>query len=203
VKHTDEYNFTSNPYYPKAASEFTMQMTVHPTGITTGKLQILAAKPGEWRLLINSDGKLEWHVKLISGWVVASGTRVLKPAGEASQAYVVKATHAHGTVKIFSCALGSDFRCPLGPTPEGSATGSCTGPEAVFGTIKTPTCVSSDPTADIIIGAEQDCSHHPCGVKNGFVGAMEEIFLSRLSLENITAHLFSCPACECNNFYIW
>jgi hypothetical protein len=31
---------------------------------------------------------------------------------------------------------------------------------------------------------------------------MEEIFLSKLSLENITAHLYSCPGCGCNNFYI-
>jgi hypothetical protein len=31
----------------------------------------------------------------------------------------------------------------------------------------------------------------------------EEMFLSKLSLENITAHLYSCPGCGCNNFYIW
>jgi hypothetical protein len=32
---------------------------------------------------------------------------------------------------------------------------------------------------------------------NGFVGALEEISLWRLSLENVTAHLFSCPECGC------
>ena len=29
---------------------------------------------------------------------------------------------------------------------------------------------------------------------------MEEMFLSKLSLENITAHLYSCPGCGCDNF---
>ena len=40
-------------------------------------------------------------------------------------------------------------------------------------------------------------------VANLFSGAMEEVFVQRISLENITAHLFACPACGCNNFYLW
>lgn len=49
-------------YYARAVSEFTVQLTVHPVGATTGKVQILVAKENEWKLLINGDGKLEWHV---------------------------------------------------------------------------------------------------------------------------------------------
>ena len=47
-------------------------------------------------------------------------------------------------------------------------------------------------------GAEQNAAGN--GADKGFHGAMEEMFLAKLSLENITAHLYSCPACGCNNF---
>ena len=50
---------------------------------------------------------------------------------------------------------------------------------------------------NILWGAEQNAKGN--GADKGFSGAMEEMFLSRLSLENITAHLFSCPGCGCNN----
>ena len=98
-----------------------------------------------------------------------------------------------GTIKIFTCLLGEDFKCPLGPAWEGKSSGNCTGPlaESKF----YDTCIVST-TSDITVGAERNSS----GVVNGFDGALEEIFLARLSLENITAHLFACPACGCNNF---
>ena len=35
----------------------------------------------------DGDGRLEWHVHVLSGWLVATGTRVLKPVGEAGEAY--------------------------------------------------------------------------------------------------------------------
>ena len=148
-------------------------------------------------------------------WTFATGTRVLEPGS----AYVIKATHAGGVLKVFTCLLGADFQCELGPTPEGQATGDCTyckqfwsngtaiagnvtAPEPA-GTVKClfnggPPYVSG---GNIILGGEQDAA--ATGVDRGFVGAMEEIFLSKLSLENITAHLFSCPGCGCDNFYIW
>jgi hypothetical protein len=62
VNHTAEYNFTYNKYYPYAnASEFTVQMVVHPTGPTVGRTQVLAAKQGEWKLQLNADGVVEWQ----------------------------------------------------------------------------------------------------------------------------------------------
>jgi hypothetical protein len=65
ILHTDDYNFNTNQYYPKAKSEFTLQMTIHPTGPTTGQVQILADKCNEWQLRINEQGMIEWHVHLV------------------------------------------------------------------------------------------------------------------------------------------
>ena len=92
VSHTAEYNFTTNEYYARAVSEFTVQLTVHPVGPTTGKVQTLVAKENEWALLINEEGKLEWHVHVLSGWLITTGTRVLKPVSEVAEAYVIKAS---------------------------------------------------------------------------------------------------------------
>jgi hypothetical protein len=63
-------------------------------------------------------------------------------------------------------------------------------------------------TNNITVGAEISSSSSSSGALSGatnhpFSGAMEEIFIQRISLENITAHLFACPACGCNNFYLW
>jgi hypothetical protein len=101
-----------------------------------------------------------------------------------------------GTLKIFSCELAAvSFACPLS-TVEGSATGLLP---------------LQSGTADIILGgAEQqhargydrdrdkdrdrDRAGHERGdiidASTSFVGAMEEIQLARISLENITAHLY-------------
>ena len=67
-------------------------MTIHPVGATTGQVQTLIAKEDEWKLLINVEGRLEWHVHVLSGWLVTTGTRVLKPVSEAAEAYVIKAS---------------------------------------------------------------------------------------------------------------
>ena len=123
-------------------------MVVHPVGNTTSRVQVLAAKPNEWRLVLNEVGKVEWHVKLTTGWIHTISRRVFAPGG----AHVVKATHAGepckhnfralrcshrwrcgttgGTIKIFTCLLGDDFKCPLGPAWEGKSSGNCTGPLA-------------------------------------------------------------------------
>jgi hypothetical protein len=97
---------------------------VHPIGPTTGKLQVLAHKPGEWKLAINANGVLEWSVSLSGKMTVATGKKVLQRqvAGAASTGYVVKATHAGGTVKVFVCDLEPDFNCQM-PQPDGQATG--------------------------------------------------------------------------------
>ena len=208
VLNTAEYNFSHNEYYPTAKSEFTLQLTVHPVGPTTEKVQVLVDKHDEWRLLINAQGNIEWHVHLVSGWTVATGSRVLVLGNP----YVVKATHAGGKLKVFTCLLADDFQCELGPTPEGQVQGECTeckefwtngtavtGPRAA----SKVDCLykSGHDGGSILWGAEQNAAGN--GADRGFHGAMEEMFLSRLSLENISAHLYSCPACGCNNFYIW
>jgi hypothetical protein len=221
IEHTDEYNFTHNPYYPTAKSEFTLQMTIHPVGPTVGRVQVLADKCDKWQLRINEKGQVEWHVHLVSDgpgdiavnpWTFAKGTRVLEPGN----AYVIKATHAGGTLKIFTCLLGDNFECDLGPgLPglDGTAHGECSECKQFW---SNGTAITSGPLAEpsrvqclydedkvggnIIVGAEQNAKGN--GADKGFNGAMEEIFLSKLSLENITAHLYSCPGCGCNNFYI-
>ena len=139
INHTVELNFSYNEFYPRAVSEFTVQMTVHPVGPTTGKVQTLIAKGDEWKLQINAEGKIEWHVHVLSGWLVTTGTRILK--SKAGQAYVIKATHAAGTLKLFSCVLGANFQCDLGPIPESFNTSAtaCSGP--TVGWTKTPTCL--------------------------------------------------------------
>ena len=102
LRHTDEYNFTVNEFYEtktnggggvNKSSEFTLQMVIHPVGTTTDKSQVLADKPGAWRLSINAQGRLAWAVNLAGTMTVAIGATVLKsqvpgvPGG-----YVVKAT---------------------------------------------------------------------------------------------------------------
>jgi hypothetical protein len=83
--HTPEYNFSTNKYYAangmlgggaNKSSEFSVQMVVHPIGNTLGKTQVLANKPGEWKLLINTKGVLEWSVSLSGKMVTATGTTV-------------------------------------------------------------------------------------------------------------------------------
>lgn len=96
--------------------------------------------------------------------------------------------------------MGPDYQCKLGPTPESSNTSDtgCSG--KVIGWTKTPTCLVTG-TSNITVGAQLSGSSPV--VSKAFNGAMEEIFIQRISLENITAHLFACPACGCNNFYLW
>eukprot|EP01050_Picozoa_sp_SAG11_P009751 SAG11_NODE_939_length_6468_cov_4.629926_4_plen_1017_part_00 len=178
LKHTPEYDFRNNSYFFNITSEFTLQMTIHPVGQTvSGRVQVLASKSGEWALQISTAGRLQWRVNLASGWKQAEGTRVLRNGSS----YVVKATHAgsldtcRGTLKLFSCELAADsYACPLS-TPEGSASGLL------------PLQVGK---ADIILGGAERKAGEAVAPATSFVGAMEELFLSRISLENITAALF-------------
>jgi hypothetical protein len=199
LNHTTDYDFRNNSFFFNVSNQFTLQLTVHPIGPTTaGKMQVIASKGGEWSLSLAGDGTLQWRVHLASGWAQANGTRVLRNGSS----YVIKATHAgslatgRGTLKLFSCELAGDsFACPLS-VAEGSATG---------------VLPLQAGTADIILaGAEQQQQQHwhaqqerrqeevERGEVTGtvvdpttsFVGAMEEIQLARISLENITAHLY-------------
>ena len=146
-------------------------------------------KAGEWILQIVANGTLEWHVHLSSGWVVARGTTDLRrsDANASNETYIVKATHAGGVVKLFTCLLGYEFQCAMA-MPEGTARGVLplhTG------------------TADIVFGASSVPSATGEVVQNGFFGALEELQFNRISKENITAHLFNEPGSGCTNYYIW
>jgi hypothetical protein len=185
LNHSSEYNFTFNADYPTARSEFTLQMVVHPVGPTQTATQVLAVKAGEWKLQIMADGRLEWRVRLGGGWTTVLGSTVLRPG----VAFVVKVTHAGGVLKIFLCELGQDFACPLN-VPEGRSDDSHVWPFSL-----------RSGTADVFFGAEVNASSGD--VSGRFTGALEEIFLARLSLENISAHLFACGACGSLNQYIW
>ena len=81
-------------------------MVVHPVGNTTSRVQVLAAKPNEWRLVLNEVGKVEWHVKLTTGWIHTISRRVFAPGG----AHVVKATHA-GEHDTTACNHLTGLRC--------------------------------------------------------------------------------------------
>lgn len=166
-------------------------LTVHPLGpIVAGQVQVLASKRGEWRLLLNGKGHLEWRVNLATGWAIATANRQLSRLTD-NEAFVIKATHSAGHVKVFSCLLMADFTCEM-TEPDGEASGSL------------PLQVATPPQ-DIYFAAEDVSAvgNTTAQLGNGWKGAMEEIALWRLSLENVTAHLFSCPECGCTNFYIF
>jgi hypothetical protein len=185
LQHTADYDFRENKGFYNITNEFTLQLTIHPIGPTTGRVQIIASKSGEWSLQIGDAGTLQWRVHLADGVQQANSTRVLRNGS----AFVIKATHAgrldtgRGTLKIFSCELAAgSFACPLS-TVEGTASGLLP--------LQTG-------TADIILGGAEE--HLPAeswavveaavAASTSFVGAVEEIQLARISLENITAHLF-------------
>jgi hypothetical protein len=190
-KNLSMLNFTYNHFYPNISSEFTFQAVVHPlsTKQTVGSWpQVIMNKPGEWSLQIAQNGRLEWHVHLASGWVIARGTTDLRKANDqtANQTYVVKATHAGGIVKLFTCVVGPNFECDM-IQPEGSARGAL---PLVTGTADVTFGAKATPAA----GAE---------VTNGFHGALEELQFNRISYENVTAFLFSEPGSGCANYYVW
>ena len=183
-------NFSYNHFYPNISSEFTFQAVIHPLATSTGDSksswpQVIMSKPNEWLLQIASNGTLEWHVRLASGWAVAYGSTDVRKSSYSSpnQTYVVKATHAAGTIKLFLCTVGPNFECSM-PVPEGVAKG---------------TLPLATGTADVLFGAASKGSP----VLHGFVGALEEIQFNRISYENVSAHLFTEPGSGCSNYYIW
>jgi hypothetical protein len=187
---TSFLNFTYNHFYPNISSEFTFQAVIHPLATSTADSltswpQVIMTKPNEWLLQIVSNGTLEWHVRLASGWTVARGSTDVRKQTHSSpnQTYVVKATHAAGTIKLFLCVVGPNFECSM-PIAEGEATGSL------------PLATG---TADVVFGSASKGSP----VVHGFVGALEEIQFNRISYENVSAHLFTEPGSGCSNYYVW
>ena len=187
LNHSEEYNFTENQWYPLAKSGFTLQLVVHPVqrqqtaSFVVGQSSIVE-KRDEWRLLLMPDGTLSWQVRMTSGWVTANGTTVLLPG----EAYVVKATHEGGRIKIFACQLTFDFRCPL-HQPEGTG----------HGLLPLQTG-----TADVWFGARGRSANG--SLIDAFRGALEEIHLQRLSLENATAAVWpGGPGAGPVNYYMF
>jgi hypothetical protein len=120
---------------------------------------------------------------------VARGTTDLRrsDATAANETFVVKATHAGGVIKLFTCLLAYDFQCTM-LMPEGTARGLLP--------LQTG-------TADIIFGSSSVPATPGAPVQHGFVGALEELQFNRISKENVTAHLFNEPGSGCTNYYIW
>ena len=201
LNHSAEYNFTMNPYitYIKGVTPgwergwldvqaFTLQLVVSPTQPPSGRLQddqVLAAKAGEWRMLIRGqDRRVEWWVAMADGWAVATSTTALPTTGDA---HVLKATHAAGRIQIFICAVTATYRCNINRTSEGSGRGQL------------PLQLGLSP---IYWGAEGRLSGGR-GLLHAYSGAMEEMQLARVSLENITHYLCGSPAAGPINYHIW
>eukprot|EP01046_Picozoa_sp_COSAG06_P071448 COSAG06_NODE_20444_length_795_cov_4.131991_1_plen_160_part_10 len=108
LRHSDEYNFTHNQYYPLAESGFTMQLVVHPVrprglpprpaGSVGGTI---ACKSGEWQLLMLPDATVSWQVRMASGWVFANSTTALAP----DEAYVIKVRKRHFLSHLYIIAI--------------------------------------------------------------------------------------------------
>ena len=157
------------------SSEFSLQMVIHPRSPRSGKTQVLADKPGQFKLSINAKGTVDWAVSLGGSTVTATSTTVLTAAVPGVPGgYVVKATHAGGTIKVFVCAISVDFKCVM-PKAEGTAHGSL------------PIGISA---SSITVG-------------KGFDGGIEEMFLYKMSLEKVNAMLFSCPDTGCVDWYVF
>lgn len=197
LKHTPEYNFTLNHFYPRALSEFTVQMVVHPVGPTVGGTdQVLASKPGEWRLSINPAGVVEWAVSLAGKMVVAQGTTVLKTYAQGGRGYVVKACHSGGTIKLFVCVVAPDFTCDM-PNPEATAHGSLPIGSGTASVTFGAEVLSATAVIDASTTAGDD------ELKHWFSGSLEEVFFSRVSLEDVHAFLWSGPDTGCVNWHVF
>ena len=145
----------------------------------------MADKPGSWKLSINAKGTIDWAVNLAGTMTVATGATVIAPhVPGVPGGYVIKATHAGGSVKIFVCALTTDFKCTM-PDADGVA----------HGTLPLVCGVNN-----ITFGGSSTGSG---GVTDGYDGGMEEMFLYMMSLENVNAMLFSCPNTGCVNWYVF
>ena len=112
--------------------------------------------------------------------IIAKDKTVLQPQvpKAASTGYVVKATHCAGVVNVFVCTLEPDFDCRM-PDPDGIAfanRGIGTngwGPHAIAIGVT---------TNNITFGA---ASGSAAGVVDGFDGAIEEMFLYKITLEEV------------------
>ena len=161
---------------------FSVQMVVH---VGPSELQVLATKPGAWRL-VRTKSNLEWHVNFGTApgvWVVAAS-----PALTAGS-WVVKATVAGPTIKLHTCELltvdGLQNRCNM--TLKSAANASAA---------SLPVIVSKN----ITFGGE----YSPDGkIINRLIGALEEIFISKIDTSSWTRFTWNVPPTGITNFNIW
>jgi hypothetical protein len=199
LAHTAEYDFNKT---------MTLQMVVHPlthlpSSVShTSHTSTLAAKFGSWSLGV-ADGRLRWEVQFAARnatdarnatvRVVAIGKTVLA----VGSSYVVKATANAGVIQLQLCMLTSENmgtatapemvhkRCQMAVEATNStaasalaATGMANGDFGDGWAVKN----LAKSTADIFVGA--DFTLPPPANGNHFVGAIEELYLAKVSLED-------------------
>jgi hypothetical protein len=189
IRHTPEYDF---------GTEFTLQMVVHPLDRTPGSRQVLASMADAWRLEISEEGTPRWNVCFAepSGdtWWSVTGTTVLQQG----TSYVLKATCKAGVIKIHVCPIQTQnvgtADAPVFVTHRCNMT--------TEGTNGTAGGTPANSTAPIVVGAI-DVPLLAAPALFGFVGALEEIYLAKVSLEDADAMVWSDPATGCTNLYIY
>ena len=117
-------------------------------------------------------------------------------------AYVIKATYSKGVVKVAACEV-TTANVGTAANPE-IVTHRCNMVTEGSNSSGQVTDTPANSTTEIIVGAAaRPASPNNDVVTEGFSGALEEIYLSKVSLEDAQAMVWSDPATGCVNFYIW
>ena len=227
LRHSDEYNFTHNQYYPLAESGFTMQLVVHPVrprglpprpaGSVGGTI---ACKSGEWQLLMLPDATVSWQVRMASGWVFANSTTALAP----DEAYVIKVRKRHFLSHLYINAIILPRQARDKHRENSKKSGVFSQGTHEGGRVKLFICqLTADfrcplrqpegvgqgvlplhsGASDVWFGARGRSSADG-SLLDAFSGAFEEIHLQKLSLENATAAVWpGGPAAGPVNYYMY
>ena len=161
-------------------------MVVH-TSANVSHDQVLATKPGAWRLVL-SESAVTWRVKFGSDeWVAAVG-----PALHAG-AWVVKATVAAPTIRLHLCEL-------LTVDEPGSATllNRCNITEVASANASAAASLATVVAPNITFGGEFGAGG---AIEHGLVGALEEIFISRVDTSGWTRYNWNVPPTGITDFF--
>ena len=161
-------------------------MVVH-TSANVSHDQVLATKPGAWRLVL-SESAVTWRVKFGSDeWVAAVG-----PALHAG-AWVVKATVAAPTIRLHLCEL-------LTVDEPGSATllNRCNITEVASANASAAASLATVVAPNITFGGEFSAGG---AIEHGLVGALEEIFISRVDTSGWTRYNWNVPPTGITDFF--
>jgi hypothetical protein len=166
---------------------FSVQLVVH-TSANVQHDQVLATKPGAWRLVLNQTA-LTWHVNYgQQGWVSAVGPPLR--AGS----WVVKATVASPLIRLHLCELLTV------ETAESTLQNRCNLTEQASANASAGSFLPHIAPENITFGAE----FAPDGsVTSGLIGALEEIFISRVDTSLWTRFNWNVPPTGITDFYIW